>query len=122
MHKKMREKTNYKGFGFLYSYLRPYKQLVGQLLLGLLLGSMIQLMLPFLTQSIVDFGINNQNLGFIYPVLIAQLMLSFAVAAPWSSYADGYCCIWAHASTSPPISDFLIKMMKLPMGYFDTPR
>ena len=54
------EKTNYKGFGFLYSYLRPYKQLVGQLLLGLLLGSMIQLMLPFLTQSIVDFGINNQ--------------------------------------------------------------
>lgn len=53
------EKTDYKGFGFLYSYLRPYKQLVGQLLLGLLLGSMTQLMLPFLTQSIVDFGINN---------------------------------------------------------------
>ncbi len=45
------EKTDYKGFGFLYSYLRPYKQLVGQLLLGLLLGSMTQLMLPFLTQE-----------------------------------------------------------------------
>ena len=69
------DEVNRRGFSFLYSYLRPYRGLVGQLLLGLLLGSMIQLMLPFLTQSVVDFGINNQNLGFIYLVLIAQLML-----------------------------------------------
>lgn len=113
------EKTNYKGFGFLYSYLRPYKQLVGQLLLGLLLGSMIQLMLPFLTQSIVDFGINNQNLGFIYLVLIAQLMLSFSSSAV--EFIRGW--ILLHLGTRiniALISDFLIKMMKLPMGYFDT--
>ena len=75
------DKVNRRGFGFLYSYLRPYRNLVGQLFLGLLLGSMIQLMLPFLTQSVVDFGINNQNLGFIYLVLIAQLMLSFSSSA-----------------------------------------
>ena len=59
------ETIDRKGFRFLYSYLLPYQNLIGQLLLGLLLGSMIQLMLPFLTQSIVDFGINNQNLSFI---------------------------------------------------------
>ena len=75
------ETIDRKGFRFLYSYLLPYQNLIGQLLLGLLLGSMIQLMLPFLTQSIVDFGINNQNLSFIYLILIAQLMLSFSSSA-----------------------------------------
>ena len=108
-----------KGFSFLYSYLRPSKQLTGQLLLGLLLGSMIQLMLPFLTQSIVDFGINNQNLGFIYLVLIAQLMLTFSSSAV--EFIRGW--ILLHLGTRiniALISDFLIKLMKLPMGYFDT--
>ena len=113
------EKTDYKGFGFLYSYLRPYKQLVGQLLLGLLLGSMIQLMLPFLTQSIVDFGINNRNLGFIYLVLIAQLMLSFSSSAV--EFIRGW--ILLHLGTRiniALISDFLIKLMKMPIAYFDS--
>ena len=108
-----------KGFGFLYSYLRPYRSLIGQLLLGLLLGSMIQLMLPFLTQSVVDFGINNQNLGFIYLVLIAQLMLAFSSSAV--DFIRGW--ILLHLGTRiniALISDFLIKLMKLPMGYFDT--
>lgn len=108
-----------KGFSFLYSYLHPYKQLVGQLLLGLLLGSMIQLMLPFLTQSIVDFGINNQNPGFIYLVLIAQLMLTVSSSAV--EFIRGW--ILLHLGTRiniALISDFLIKLMQLPMGYFDT--
>lgn len=113
------ETVNSKGFGFLYSYLRPYKHLIGQLFLGLLLGSMIQLMLPFLTQSIVDFGINNQNLGFIYLVLIAQLMLTFSSSAV--EFIRGW--ILLHLGTRiniALISDFLVKLMKLPMGYFDT--
>ena len=105
--------------GFLYSYLRPYRNLVGQLFLGLLLGSMIQLMLPFLTQSVVDFGINNQNLGFIYLVLIAQLMLSFSSSAV--EFIRGW--ILLHLGTRiniALISDFLIKLMKMPIGYFDS--
>lgn len=113
------EPINRKGFGSLYSYLHPYRNLVGQLLLGLLLGSMIQLMLPFLTQSIVDFGINNQNLSFIYLILIAQLMLSFSSSAV--EFIRGW--ILLHLGTRiniALISDFLIKLMKLPMGYFDT--
>ena len=108
-----------KGFRFLYSYLRPYRGLVGQLLLGLLLGSMIQLMLPFLTQSVVDFGINNQNLGFIYLVLIAQLMLSFSSSAV--EFIRGW--ILLHLGTRiniALISDFLIKLMKMPINYFDS--
>lgn len=108
-----------KGFAFMYSYLRPYRQLVGQLLLGLLLGSGIQLMLPFLTQSVVDFGINNQNLGFIWLVLVAQLTLTFSSAAV--EFIRGW--ILLHLGTRiniALISDFLAKLMRLPMGYFDT--
>ena len=113
------DEVNRRGFSFLYSYLRPYRGLVGQLLLGLLLGSMIQLMLPFLTQSVVDFGINNQNLGFIYLVLIAQLMLSFSSSAV--DFIRGW--ILLHLGTRiniALISDFLIKLMKMPISYFDT--
>ena len=113
------DEVNRKGFSFLYSYLRPYRGLVGQLLLGLLLGSMIQLMLPFLTQSVVDFGINNQNLGFIYLVLIAQLMLSFSSSAV--VIIRGW--ILLHLGTRiniALISDFLIKLMKMPISYFDS--
>lgn len=113
------ERKKRGGFGFLYVYLHPYRQLVVQLLLGLLLGSMIQLMLPFLTQSIVDFGISNQNPSFIYLVLIAQLMLTFSSSAV--EFIRGW--ILLHLGTRiniALISDFLIKLMRLPMGYFDT--
>jgi len=113
------EKINRKGFTFLFSYLRPYKKLIFQLFLGLLFGSLLQLILPFLTQSIVDFGISAQNIGYVYLVLIAQLVLTF------SSSAVGFIRGWIllHLGTRiniALISDFLIKMMRLPMGYFDT--
>lgn len=63
------------GFGFLFSYIMKYKSFLFQLTLGLLAGSILQLIVAFLTQSIVDVGILNQNLHFIYIILFAQLML-----------------------------------------------
>ncbi|NDV83396.1 peptidase domain-containing ABC transporter [Bacteroides sp. 51] len=113
------EKINRKGFAFLFSYLKSYKKLIVQLFLGLIFGSLIQLIFPFLTQSIVDLGISNQNLGFIYLVLIAQLMLTFSGSAV--EFIRGW--ILLHLGTRVNISlisDFLIKLMRLPMGYFDT--
>ena len=110
---------NRRGLLFMFSYLRPYKQLIGQLILGLLLGSCIQLLLPFLTQSVVDFGINNQNMGFIWLVLVAQLTLTFSSAAV--EFIRGW--ILLHLGTRVNISlisDFLAKLMRLPMGYFAT--
>ena len=58
------EKLDKTGFRFLFSYLFKYKALLFQLVLGLVLGSVLQLIFPFLTQSIVDFGINNQDINF----------------------------------------------------------
>jgi len=113
------EKVSRKGFAFLFSYLRPYKKLVIQLLLGLLFGSLLQLLLPFLTQSIVDFGISAQNIGYIYLVLISQLVLTFSSSAV--GFIRGWILLHLGARINIAlISDFLIKMMRLPMGYFDT--
>lgn len=113
------EERSRASFGFLLQYLRPHKKFLVQLGLGMLLGSMLQLIFPFLTQSVVDVGINTQNLNFIYLVLIAQLVLFIARMA--TDFIRGW--ILLHISTRiniSLISDFLIKLMKLPVGFFDT--
>ncbi|WP_292009905.1 peptidase domain-containing ABC transporter [Chryseobacterium sp.] len=106
-------------FSFLSKYLLKYKSLVAQLAIGLLAGSLLSLIFPFLTQSIVDVGIQNQDLNFIYLVLIAQIMLflgrmGIEVIRSW---------ILLHLSARiniSIISDFFIKLMKLPISFFDT--
>jgi ATP-binding cassette subfamily B protein len=113
------EEIKKTGFGFLFRYLRPYKHLIWQLVLGLVLASIFQLIFPFLTQSIVDIGIENQDIDFIYLILIGQLMLfvgqiTVNIIQSW---------ILLHIGTRVNIaliSDFLIKLMRLPIGFFDT--
>lgn len=113
------ENLNKSNFKFLFSYLRPYKKFLIQLVIGLCVGALIQVMLPYLTQSVVDKGINNQDIDFIYLILIAQLVLSL------SQVAVEFIRSWIllHISTRiniSLISDYLIKLLKLPIGYFDT--
>jgi ATP-binding cassette subfamily B protein len=108
-----------KGFKFLFSYIFKYKSLLVQLGLGLLIFSVLQLIFPFLTQSIVDFGINNADITFINLILLAQLTLFI------SQTSVGFIRSWillhigARVNISL-ISDFLLKMMKLPIRFFDT--
>jgi ATP-binding cassette subfamily B protein len=118
-YKAQDEALNKSSFRFLFSYLRPYKKFIFQLFLGMLLGSLLQLIFPFLTQAIVDFGINNQDIGFITLILIAQLTLFISRTAV--EFIRSW--ILLHISTRiniSLISDFLIKLMKLPIGFFDT--
>ncbi len=112
------EAVNKSSFRFLFSYLKPFRKYIVQLILGMLLGSILQLLFPFLTQSIIDIGINNQNIGFITLILIAQLVL--LISRMSVDFIRGW--ILLHLSTRVNISlisDFLIKLMKLPMGFFD---
>jgi len=112
------EKVKKSSFRFLFSYLKPYKKFLFQLFLGVFLGSIIQLLFPFLTQSIVDVGINNRDIAFIYLVLIAQFVLFLSRMSV--DFIRGW--ILLHLSTRINIfliSDFLIKLMKLPMVFFD---
>ena len=104
---------------FFARYLFPYKKQFVQLLLGMALGSLLQMVFPFLTQSMVDVGIGDRNLGFITLVLIAQLALFL------SQLSIGFLRSWImlHINSRIDIaliSDFLIKLMKLPLHYFDT--
>ena len=106
-------------FLFLFQYFRPYKNLVFQLVLGLVLGSLLQLLFPFLTQAVVDVGIKNQSLKFIYVILLAQLMLTLSVSTV--GFIRGW--ILLHLSTRiniALITDFLQKLMRLPINYFDS--
>lgn len=113
------EKNIRTGFRYLLSYLHSYRRFIIQLLIGLLLGSLIQLILPFLTQSIVDVGINTRNTSFIYLVLAGQLMLFFGRTL--AEFLRRW--ILLHLSTRinlAIISDFLIKLMQLPMSFFES--
>ena len=107
------------GIKFLYPYFRPYTKLIAQLFVGLGVGTIILVSFPFITQSLVDYGINYQNLSFVYLLLAAQLMLFFSqtsvdILRSWILLHMG-----SRINISL-ISDFLIKLMKLPVAYFDS--
>jgi len=113
------EKADKQKISYFFKYLRPYKGLMVQLILAMIAGSLLQLIFPFLTQAVVDVGIGTSNLSFITLALIAQLVLFI------SQMSVGFIRSWIllHISTRiniSLISDFLIKLMKLPIGYFDT--
>ena len=108
-----------RGLAFLYQYLFRYKKFLIQLVIGLMAGSLLQLIFPFLTQSVVDIGIQNQDINFIYLILLAQLFL-FA-GRTGIELIRGW--ILLHLSTRiniSLISDFFIKLMNLPIAYFDS--
>ena len=108
-----------QSLGFFFKYLKPYSRQIVVLLLGMLLGSLLQLAFPFLTQVLVDRGVNGKNLGFVTLILIAQLMLFVA------QLGVGFVRSWTLLQVNTRIdialiSDFLIKLMNMPLHFFDT--
>jgi len=107
-----------KNLGYFLHYLFPYKSQLFQLVVGLLLGSIFSLILPFLTQAVVDQGIGNNNLSFITLILIAQLVLSITQMAV--NFIQSWITLHVNTRISISlISDFLTKLMKLPLHFFD---
>jgi len=116
-NKEDEDRENLK-FLYLLNYLKPYRRYIFQLILGLIAASIISLIFPFLTQSLVDTGIGNSNIAFVVMVLIAQLILTL------SQTANGLLRNWINLHVTSRvsislISDFLIKLMKLPISFFD---
>ncbi|MBL1408198.1 peptidase domain-containing ABC transporter [Sphingobacterium sp. C459-1T] len=113
------EEPNLKlGWSKMFTYFYKYRKLFIQLILGMVLGTLLSLIAPFLTQSVVDIGINTKNISFINLILIAQLMLFIGSTAV--TFIRSW--IMLHISTRVNISiltDLLIKIMKLPMSFFD---
>lgn len=104
---------------FFLRYFLPYKKQIGWLLLLLLTGSGIQMLFPFLTQALVDKGVNSKDLGLITLILIAQLVIFFSQMM--MSFVRGWITLHMNAKINIAlISDFLMKLMRLPLHYFDT--
>ncbi len=107
------------GFKFLFKYFHLYRKYLSQLILGLLLGSCIQLIIPFLTQSIIDIGLNNNDIGFIYLILFAQLALVLGRMSV--EFIRGWLLLHIGSRVNVAIiSGFLQKLMSLPVAFFDT--
>lgn len=109
------------GFGQVLQYLRPYKQYIVQILIAMLMSSAISLLLPFITQSVVDVGISSGNMSLVIMLLIAQLMLT--VGTMVNNLIQSW--LMLHTTTRVSISmisDFLCKLMKLPISFFDRKR
>ncbi len=116
LNAKINDKSS---FGFMFSYLKPYRGLLIQLILSLLFASIVQLILPFLTQSVVDIGINQNHASFIFLVLIAQLVLMISKSSV--EFIRGWILLHLGVRVNISlISDFLIKLMKLPISFFDS--
>lgn len=119
-YEKQEERKKEKcSFSFLFGYFRQYRRYFRQIVFGLLIGCILQLIFPFLTQAIVDVGIKHRNLNFIYLILIGQLMLT--VSRTSVDFIRRW--ILLHISMRINISlvsDFFIKLLKLPMSFFDT--
>lgn len=115
---KTEKKAMKSGFAFLFRYMKGYRKLLIQLGVGLFAVSILQLIFPFLTQSVVDIGIQNKDIHFLYLVLIGQLFVFMGKTI--IEITRGW--VLLHLSTRINISlvsDFLIKLMKLPISFFD---
>ncbi|MEZ4909667.1 MAG: peptidase domain-containing ABC transporter [Saprospiraceae bacterium] len=114
------EVTTSKGvWSGLLPYLSPYKRLIIQFMIGILVGLVFQVMFPFLTQSLIDVGVQNQNLSFVSLVLIAQLVLF--VSQTFVLFIQSWIILQIGKRVNVSlISDFLIRLMRLPLGYFDS--
>lgn len=100
-------------------YLQPYKSQLLQLGAGMLISSIIALITPFLTQSVIDQGIGHNNLNFVTLVLIAQLVI--AITTTFVGFVESWISLYMNTKLNITlISDFLRKLMKLPLRFFDT--
>lgn len=108
-----------KSFQFLLGYLKQYRSYFTQIIFGLALGCVLQLIMPFLTQAIVDLGIKLKDIGFIWLILLGELMI--VVGRTIMDFIRRWLLL--HISMRINISlvsDFFIKLLKLPMSFFDT--
>lgn len=118
-HKDIPMRKENHSISFLMKYFRQYQGQLLMIALTLILGSMVQLVLPFLTQQIVDTGIKNRDIDFIWLILAGQLVLVV------SRTAVDFLRRWLLLKVGMKInialiSDFFVKLLRLPMSFFDT--
>jgi len=115
--KEIKEKQ--QGLKFLFHYLQPFKRHIAQLIIGMLAASLISLTLPFTTQILLDQGVSEKNLSVVHVILLAQLFLIFGNMS--IELVRSWLLLHINSRISLSIiSDFLSKLLKLPIRYFDS--
>ncbi len=108
-----------RSFSFLWQYILEYKKYFIQILFGLLLGCALQLVMPFLTQWIVDIGINHNDIKLIWLILLGELMI--VIGRTSADFIRRWLLLHISMRVNISlISDFFIKLLKLPMSFFET--
>lgn len=118
-YKEKGEDDRKMNFRYLAGYLRPYKSYIVQILLAMFVASGISLIMPFITQSVVDTGIGTGNISFIVMLLVAELVL--VIGQMCNNLIRSW--LMLHMTTRVSISlisDFLCKLMRLPIAFFDS--
>lgn len=115
----MTDASERRSFRFLFGYVKKYRKYFVQIVIGLILGSCMQLVLPFLTQAIVDVGIKGKDLNIIWLILLGQLMLTASRTAI-DFYRRWILLRIGMNINISLLSDFFVKLLKLPMSFFDT--
>lgn len=115
----MTDASERRSFRFLFGYIKKYRKYFLQTVIGLILGSGMQLVLPFLSQAIVDEGIKGKDLNIIWLILLGQLMLT-ASRTTIDFYRRWILLRIGMNINISLLSDFFVKLLKLPMSFFDT--
>lgn len=105
-------------FSHFIKYFLPHKNLLLQVFFAIIFSSLVSLLTPFITQSVVDIGILGRNINFIYLVLIAQMMLT--VGSTITSFIQSW--ISLHLSIRISLSfiiGYLKKLMSMPYTFFE---
>lgn len=105
-------------FGHFLKYLKPYHKYLAQVMLGMVAGILIGLLTPFISQSIVDFGIGTGNMKFVNTMLVAGLILAFSSMV--SNFIQNRLMLYVSERVNMGmVSDFLRKSMQLPISFFE---
>jgi ATP-binding cassette, subfamily B, bacterial len=113
------ESKTERGISHVLAYLKPHRALLRQVVIGLFIGTVLQMIFPLLTQSIVDIGIDTQNVSFIHLMLVAHIFLMASQVL--IKYIQAKILLTVSTKINVDmISDFLIKIMKLPISFFES--
>lgn len=110
--------SSFHSFRFLWDYVLEYRKFFFQIFIGLMLGSLLQLIMPFLTQGIVDLGIHHKDINLIWMILLGELMIVTGRTA--TDFIRRWLLLHISMRINISlISDFFIKLLKLPMSFFE---
>lgn len=116
--KPLEKQQRFKTFESILGYFYPYKSAFGILFIIMLIATFLQAILPFISKAVIDIGIQTRDVNFIHLILIGNIILLLSITL--SNVLRDW--VLLHVTTRVNISlisDYLVKLMKLPITFFE---